>query len=1072
MARSKAARLPRMFFERVDAAKLLALGSRGGVLGGVTGSLAVLLALHLRRTRGGGLLMILPTEEEAEDAAAELAWRDAQLRSGLLSAGSHEGPLRVRTLLDLPGEWLLCTSARVVMDAAPSREAARSSLLELSVGLALERDELLSVLPRAGCVREAVVEREGTFAVRGNLVDYMATGDARGVRVEFGDEGIESLRRFDPATQLSEGALERATLMTSAATTEDGSFAGLLKPDTFVLEVDLERCREARLLHRRRLEPAEALAADAREALMRALPGLCATSGSAGEGGLDLGGRSIVAEGVSFESALLTLDRTAGEKECVELVFPASGEEQRFMSLIPADSAVRGVLESRVGRLLGGFHAPALGLAALGHADLFATTVRRRRNVSSTVTSTAPATRAIEAFLDLAEGDIVVHAVHGIARFLTLERVMREGALQEHLRLEFADGVQLLVPALRIDLVQKYVGGRGEAPELSKFGGEAFQRRKERVAASVLDMAADLLEIQALRAARRGRSHAADSPWQLEFEAAFPHELTRDQRQALEAVKKDMEAVRPMDRLLCGDVGYGKTEVAMRAAFKCAMGGRQTVILVPTTLLAQQHAETFRERMSPWPVRIESLSRFRTEKESAEILEAASEGAVDVLIGTHRLLGGKLVLKDLGLLVIDEEQRFGVAHKEKLRRLRADVDVLTMSATPIPRTLHQAMLGIRDISSLQEAPLGRREVVTEVTRWSDRLVREAVLRELDRQGQVFFIHNRVRSIDRVAERVQSLVPEARVITGHGQMGAGELEATMLRFLTRKADVLVATTIIESGIDIPSANTLFVDEAGDFGLAELHQLRGRVGRSHLQAFAYFFEPESRSMGTDATRRLAAIEEFSHLGAGFRIAMRDLEIRGAGNLLGSEQSGHIASVGYEMYCRLLEAATKRLRAGSVTAKDLALPTDEGVEVDLGFPAGIPETWIPERKLRVEVWRRMSVAVKSADLERQRSELSDRFGALPPDVRASFDLAEIRVLVQQLGARRIWLIPGEGVALGGDPARLRMAFALPEGRLRSVQGKTLLLVHPGLFPSAVDVLEFLKASIRPVAGARARG
>ncbi len=1070
MARSQPARLPRSLAERVEAGKLLALGSAGGVLGGVTGSMAVLLALHLRQSRGGGLLMILPTEEEAEDAAGELAWREGSLRTGLLPAGTHEGPQRVRQLLDLPEHWILCTSARVLMDAAPSAEAARAALLELRAGLALEREDLLRVLSRAGCVREAVVEREGTCAVRGNLVDFLATGDTRGVRVEFGEECIDSLRHFDPATQLSLGALERATLMATDTATVEGSVAGLLQPETFVLELDHERCREARALHRRRLDPAEASAADARAALMQAFPGLRTTAGSVDDSGLDLGGRSIVAEGVSFESALLTLDRTAKGKECVELVFPASGEEQRFMSLIPPDSAVREVLEARVGRLLGGFHAPALGLAALGHADLFATTVRRRR-APATANSTPPPTRAIEAFLDLAEGDVVVHAVHGIARFLALERVLREGAPQEHLRLEFADGVQLLVPALRIDLVQKYVGGRGTLPELSTFGGEAFQRRKERVAASVLEMAADLLEVQALRAARRGRSHAADAPWQLEFEAAFPHELTRDQRQSLEAIKKDMEAVRPMDRLLCGDVGYGKTEVAMRAAFKCAMSGRQTVILVPTTLLAQQHAETFRERMSPWPVRIESLSRFRTGKEAAEILEAAAEGSVDVLIGTHRLLGGKLVLKDLGLLVIDEEQRFGVAHKERLRRLRADVDVLTMSATPIPRTLHQAMLGIRDISSLQEAPLGRREVVTEVTRWSDRLVREAVLRELDRQGQVFFIHNRVRSIDRVAERVQALVPEARVITGHGQMGAGELEATMLRFLTRKADVLVATTIIESGIDIPSANTLFVDEAGDFGLSELHQLRGRVGRSHLQAFAFFFEPDSGVMGTDATRRLAAIEEFSHLGAGFRIAMRDLEIRGAGNLLGSEQSGHIASVGYEMYCRLLEAATKRLRAGGA-AKELALPTDEGVEVDLGFPAGLPEDWIPERKLRVEVWRRMSVANRVADLERLKTELADRFGALPPEVQAALDLAEIRVFVQQLGAKRVWLIPGEGVALGGDPARLRMAFALPEGRLRAVQGKTLLLVHPGVFPSARRVLEFLKSALRPVAGARPRG
>jgi transcription-repair coupling factor (superfamily II helicase) len=972
--------------------------------------------------------------------------------------------------MDLPEEFVLCTSARVPMDPAPSAQAARAQRIELVPHAQMERETLLAALLHAGCVREAVVDRDGTFAVRGNMVDFLCTGDARATRVEFADEHIESLRSFDPATQLSLGALPRAVLLGAEVVAGQGSLAEFLPPSTFVLEVDHQRCLEVRALHRARLDPAESSLAEQRQKLLEAMPLVRTTSGSVEGEGFDLGGRPIVAEGVSFESAQKTLQRSAAGKKLVELVFPASGEAQRFMSLIPSTDAVSSVLSTRVGRLLGGFHAPALGFAALGHSELFATSVRRRRiPISSTA---PPPTRAIEAFLDLNEGDIVVHAVHGIARFLTLERVAREGAVQEHLRLEFADGVQLLVPAVRIDLVQKYVGGRGETPELSKFGGEAFQRRKEKVAASVLEMAADLLEVQALRAARRGRAHAPDSPWQQEFEAAFPYELTRDQRQSLDIIKKDLESVRPMDRLLCGDVGYGKTELAMRATFKCAMGGRQTVILVPTTLLAQQHAETFRERMAPWPVRVEALSRFRTEKESNEILAAAEAGAVDVLIGTHRLLGGRLRLKDLGLLVIDEEQRFGVAHKEKLRRLRADVDVLTMSATPIPRTLHQAMLGIRDISSLQEPPVGRREVVTEVTRWSDRLVREAILRELDRQGQVFFIHNRVRSIDRVAERVQALVPEARVITGHGQMAAGELEATMLRFLTGKADVLVATTIIESGIDIPSANTLFVDEAGDFGLAELHQLRGRVGRSHLQAFAYFFEPESGIMGTDATRRLAAIEEFSHLGAGFRIAMRDLEIRGAGNLLGAEQSGHIASVGYEMYCRLLDAATKRMRAGRTTAAEVAVVEDDGVDVDLGFTADIPEEWIRERKLRVEVWRRMAAAATATELGRLRVELADRFGALPQAVEESFHLAEVRVLAQRIGARRIWLIPGEGVALGGDPVRLRKALRLPEHRLRAVQGRTLLLVHEAAFPKASHVLAFLRSAVQEVASGGARG
>ena len=1056
--------LLRRFADKLPFKRLLDGSSGGLAVGGVVGSMATLLAAALQGRTGRTLLLVLRSEEEAEDAVAELHLYKLQAPVVHLPSGHADAVLRAQRALHLPPQALVVSACRTLLECFSTAADAAAVTLQLQVGADLSRDALVARLANAGLAREGVVERSGTFAVRGDLVDFLAEGEALALRVEFDEDCIAGLRRFDPSTQISSGTLDRVELLLGLPPDAGSSLAALLPADTLVVRHEALRCTEAIALHCARLPSDAVAAAQARFEAVAHLPHLLTSTLELGSNGVDLGGKAITADGGSFEAAVMTLERVARGKERVLLAFEAAGERQRFLSLLPTEMQQGRVLQACEGRLLGGFHAPAFGLAACGHSDLFLTHVRRRRAVLEDGASPPP-TRPIDTFLDLAEGDTVVHALHGIARFVGLERVEKAGAQQDHLRLLFADELTLLVPAVRIDLVQKYVGGRGAVPELSKLGGAAWSKRKEQVASGVLELAAGLLEVQALRAAQRGQAHAHDTPWQQEFETAFVHELTKDQKRGMEDIKRDMEAVRPMDRLLCGDVGYGKTELAMRAAFKCAMGGRQTAVLVPTTLLAQQHAETFRERMAAWPVRVESLSRFRTDKEIKEILEASAEGGVDVLIGTHRLVGSDVRFRDLGLLVIDEEQRFGVGHKEKLRRLRTNVDVLTMTATPIPRTLHQSMLGIRDISSLQEAPRGRREVSTKVGAYNAAVVRSAILRELDRQGQVFFVHNRVRSIDRIASKIQDLVPEARVLVGHGQMSAGQLESTMMKFLAGRADVLVATTIVESGIDIPSANTIFVDEAQDYGLADLHQLRGRVGRSHLQAYAWFLVPADRLTGEDARRRLAAIEEFSHLGAGFRIAVRDLEIRGAGNLLGSEQSGHIASVGYEMYCRLLDAAVKKLKHRQ---PDL----EAEAELDLSFSACLPEEWIPDRRLRVEAYRRYARARTEEEVQALGAEFADRFGPPPPMVEQFADLARLRTLLLHERVQRVWLIPGEGVALACDAARVRKRLTLPELRVREVQGRTLLLVTQRAFATAGALLAFLRGAFADLPGSHKRG
>ena len=594
-------------------------------------------------------------------------------------------------------------------------------------------------------------------------------------------------------------------------------------------------------------------------------------------------------------------------------------------------------------------------------------------------------------------GDLVVHVDHGIGRYAGIARVGEDGSSRDFMLLTYEEGDRLYVPVDRLDLVQRYSGVAGQRPHLDRLGGPGWERTKKKVGKAVQEMAKDLLDLYAARAAARGHAFSGDTAWQKEFEDAFLYDLTVDQDRAIRDVKADMEKEVPMDRLICGDVGFGKTEVAMRAAFKAVMDGKQVAVLCPTTVLAFQHLNTFRERFSSWPVSIEMISRFRSPREQKAILEAIAARKVDVLIGTHRLLSKDVIFHDLGLLVVDEEQRFGVAHKEAIKAMKKDVDVLTLTATPIPRTLQMSLAGIRDMSVIETPPENRLAIQTAIVPFREGVIAAAVRSELKRGGQAYFVHNRVESIGSMAKFIRRLVPEARLAVAHGQMSEGALERTMLSFLGGESDVLLATTIIENGLDIPRVNTIIVNRADRFGLAQLYQLRGRVGRSDRRAYAYLLVPARKALTPIARRRLKALQDFSDLGSGFRIAAMDLEIRGAGNLLGAEQSGHIGAVGFEMYCRLLERTVQEMKGETPRPEIKA-------QINLGVDIKIPEDYIPDFSERLVLYKKISSAADEEDLGHIRDEIRDLYGDIPSPAESLLALASVRLMADRLQIRAI--------------------------------------------------------------------
>ena len=700
-----------------------------------------------------------------------------------------------------------------------------------------------------------------------------------------------------------------------------------------------------------------------------------------------------------------------------------------------------------IGHVAHGFRLRSDRIVVLSDNELFGRTEVRRTSRKSKIES-----RAIDSFLDLNPGDLVVHLSHGIARFRGMEIQQKGNHREDHLALEFGGGVKIYVPVSLIHLVQKYIGGGKASPELSKLGGSSWANKKKRVAEAVCDMAADMIKLQADREMKPGLQCPPDSHWVEEFDAAFPYTETIDQLHAIADLKRDMEQQRPMDRLICGDVGYGKTEVAMRATFKAVDAGRQVAILVPTTVLCEQHFRSFSERMAEFPVNIASLNRFKSTKEVRDTLRGLADGTVDICIGTHRLVSKDVKFKDLGLLVIDEEQRFGVEVKELLKHMRLEVDVLTLSATPIPRTLHMSLVGVRDISNLETPPQDRQAVETHISRWDKQLIRSAMIRELNRDGQIYFVHNRIYNIESIADQIRSLVPEATVDIVHGQMSEEPMEAAMMNFVQGRTDVLVATTIIESGLDIPNANTIFINQANNYGLADLHQLRGRVGRFKHRAYCYLLLDEGKSLTPQASRRLKAIEEFSELGAGFKIAMRDLEIRGAGNILGTEQSGHIAAVGYELYCQLLENAVR-------AAKRQPLREHRHVEVNLPVTAYLPSDYIPDGRPKIEMYRKFSMVGTLELLNELTSELRDRYGPIPQPVEKMVQIRELQILAVRWQIDDIHLEPGYVVLGYRNPKQIAKLARLSQVPLRIVDDREACLVLPPQEPEPEELLALLK-------------
>ncbi len=870
-------------------------------------------------------------------------------------------------------------------DLVPSQTALGSAAMALELGQELEMNELVHLLSEAGFERQPHVFGRGQYAVRGGIIDVFSWQAELPLRIEFFDTEIDSLREFDVDSQVSQRKITKARLLLTEPQGEQPLGDLIAEQDLHIhLGGDLPPGAHLHIE-----EDLHEVASDEKSSLLFT-PSPFGTF-EAGD---------FVLQESRRDSVFQQLADWADNGWHVHLTFANKGESDRFTELAPDKLLKRPEIHSVRGELMQGFIFREGKTAWLSTAELFGRYqqpgTRRQR------AQTAPQRRAQTAVEEINEGDLVVHAEYGIGRFQGIEKD-EDG--EEEITIEYRDGALLSVPIDQSHLMARYVGIGGKAPKLNKLGDAAWNKTRAAANKSVQDYAAQLLRLQAERQSGNGYAHAPDNQWMFEFEHSFHFTETPDQRRAIDDTKRDMESTRSMDRLVCGDVGFGKTEVAIRAAFKAATGGKQVAILAPTTVLAEQHWRTFRQRMSDYPLKIELLNRFRTAAETRKTLEGLANGSVDIIIGTHRLISKDVEYKNLGLAIIDEEQRFGVKHKERFKEMFRNIDMLTLSATPIPRTLYLSLMGARDMSTIDTAPPNRVPVRTSIQPYHQKTIKEAIERELKRGGQVFFLHNRVKTIEAEAKKLQALVPHAKIVIGHGQMEKDELEDVMHEFIEGNADILLATTIIESGIDIPNANTIIIDRADRFGLADLYQLRGRVGRAGQQAYAILLLPNDMTTQGDARKRINAIRDYTALGSGFKIAMRDLEIRGAGNLLGTKQSGHIAAIGFDLYCQLLRQSVDILSGKRITARvDVTLRADflSFSEADYQrsskndtLPAFIPSSYMSEARLRITAYKQLAQLASLKELRALAETWTDRFGKLPKEVDHLLLATELKIL-----------------------------------------------------------------------------
>ena len=1037
------------------AAGRLGIGVPGARVTGLTPAAKAMYAAA--SAARGRTVLVVPTDADVERTTGDARFffaaleglSDAEVERLVLPFPSHEvdpyrglaphfdiASARARALYALASPTrparLIIASAAALLPRVSSPERLQSASLVLTPGQEISPVDLGDLLTSAGYARQDPVDESGEFCVRGGVVDFYPAGAKQPLRLEFMGDTIESIRAYDAATQRSTAALDQAAIIPlqelihvtgdddrrdrSAALVDYlllGQRAAIIvsEPDEVDAHGDklsrqIEASYEETLAKGTRLPPPSELIVrweEARQWLHGAtsLESLEVLDADAVPGqSLHVSCQPAMEFGGRVQDWVAEIRRGRERGDTIVLIANSPGRAERTIELLAeydvfavpierAEDAHRTSVLVGTGYLSRGFRLADAALQLWAETDVFEEerkTHERRRSAARTFLSD---------FRDLKVGDLVVHVDHGIGVFVGLKRIDVGLEPQEFMELRYAGEDKLFVPVERLDLVQRYTGAA--RPALDKLGGTTWEKAKTRVKKAMRDMAEELLKLYAARKAMPGHAFAPDSHWQQEFEDAFEWDLTPDQDSAITDIKRDMETPTTMDRLLCGDVGYGKTEVAMRAAFKAVMDGKQVAFLAPTTVLAFQHLKTLRNRFAAFPVRIDMVSRFRSKAEQKAILEDLASGKLEIIVGTHRLLSKDVQFRDLGLLVVDEEQRFGVAHKEKIKQLRKRVDVLTMTATPIPRTLNMSLAGIRDMSIIETPPKDRLSIQTNVVKFDQALISRAVRTEMERGGQVYFVHNRVESIYSLGNLITRLVPEARIGIAHGQMGEDDLEKVMVDFVAHKYDVLLATTIIENGLDIPNANTMIINRADRYGLSQLYQLRGRVGRSDRRAYAYLLIPPEETLSPVAKKRLAAIREFSDLGSGFRVAALDLEIRGAGNLLGGEQSGHIEAVGFDMYMKLLEQTIKELKGEEIEDE---LRANVNLRVDLR----IDDAYIPDMNQRLTVYRRFAAVRSDAELDKLMDEVRDRYGAPPDSVLNLAEYAAIRLLADRIGLESV--------------------------------------------------------------------